>query len=77
MDISDKLLWLNRDWDPVYLASVFQPVFFEFKELWNENISEMELVEAAKNVEKYCPLVEDISMEDSELCSAVESIENE
>ena len=26
-------------------------------------------------VEKYCPIVEDISIDDNELCSAVEKIE--
>ena len=40
-------------------------------------MSDRELVETAKHVEHYCPVVEDISMDDVELYTAVESIEKE
>ena len=48
-----------------------------FSELWISDINDVELLEAEKGVEKYCPLVEDISIEDSDLCLAVERIEEE
>ena len=36
----------------------------------------MELVEEAERLEKYCPVVEDISLNDDTLCSAIEDIED-
>ena len=40
-----------------------------------------ELVDASQKVEEkkepYCPITEDISLDDQELCSAVEKIEEE
>ena len=77
MDVSDNLLWSNRDWDPSYLSSVFEVDFYDFNDLWMDSINDMELVEAVNNAEKYCPVVEDISMEDDELCMAVNKIEDE
>ena len=43
----------------------------------SEIVSDEELVGAFSNMEleKYCPEVEDISMDDDTLCSAVECIE--
>ena len=75
MDVSDKLLWSNLD--PVYLLSVLQTDFLDFDELWVNNMSNRELLDAVNTVKRYSPIVEDISMDDVELCTAVESIEKE
>ena len=40
-------------------------------------MSDMELVHNVEQVEKYCPITEDISMDDHVLYSAVEKIEEE
>ena len=45
--------------------------------MWQNSVADMDLVKAAESVEKYSPLVEDISLDDSTLCEAVEQIENE
>ena len=71
MEISDHILLCNRDWDPDYLLDVFSS---EYGELWS---SDRDLVTDVEKLEKYCPIVEDISMDDQELCEAVEQIEFE
>ena len=69
MDISDHILLRNRDWDPDYLLDVFSSDFFEYRELWSSgNISDRDLVTDVEKLEKYCPIIEDISMDDQELC---------
>ena len=75
MELSDRLLTVNRDWDPSYLRSLFDTDFYEFNQLWTCEIEDSDLVKAANDVEMYSPIVEDISMDDSELCTAVEKIE--
>ena len=77
MDVTDQFLSMHRDWDPLYLQSIFNVDFYDFTELWSGNIKDVELVKAVDDVEKYCPIVEDISMDDIELCNAVEQIEEE
>ena len=77
MELSDNLLCINCNWDPSYLASVCNVDFIDFSDLWVNEISDKELLEADTNYQKYCPVVEDISIEDSELCLAVEQIEKE
>ena len=77
METADRLLCANRDWDPSYLVSIFDSDFYDFSELWKSNINDMDLINIVDNGERYSPIVEDISMEDSELCSAVEKIEDE
>ena len=77
MEISDRDLCHNMDWDPNYLKDIFQQDFYEFPELWNMNVNENELVKVAENVEKYSPTVEDISLDDETLTCAVKQIENE
>ena len=77
MELSDKLLCMNRDWDPSYLASICNVDFHDFSDLWVNEITDMELLEADTSYRKYCPVVEDISIEDSQLCLAVEQIEKE
>ena len=77
METSDKALSINCDWDPVYLKEMMSEDFFEFSDLWNPITSDEELVKIANSVESYCPIVEDISMDDNVLCQAVENIEKE
>ena len=59
------------------MAEVFTQDFFEFNELWSSNVTDKQLVEDSNKLEKYCPIVEDISMDDETLCAAVEKIEDE
>ena len=77
MDISDSSLLSNRDWDPSYLALLFSEDFDDYSNLWNSEMSDMELVCETNKVEKYCPIVEDISIEDDVLCQEVECIEKQ
>ena len=77
MDVLDSMFISNRDWDPGYLMDIFSHDFFEFQDLWSSQMSDNELVKEVQNVEKYQPIVEDISMDDDLLCSAVEKIEEE
>ena len=77
MDISDSTLLSNHDWDPSYLALLFSEEFDDYSSLWNSEVSDMDLVCETNKVEKYCPIVEDISMEDDVLCQEVEQIEKE
>ena len=75
MDISDSLLWKNRDWDPSYLLDIVSEDFYDFGDLWDSSICDSDLVSSVENMEKYCPIVEDISVDDEFLCEAVEEIE--
>ena len=79
MDVSDKLLVTNRDWDPSYLQLLFDEDFNDHSDLWKSNVSDEQLVTETVRVEheKYQPITEDISLEDDILCSAVEKIEEE
>ena len=76
-ELWDSDFLLNFDWDPNYLQSIFDVDFYDTSDLWDNNIQESELVEAVEIVERYSPIVEDISIEDELLCSAVEQIEEE
>ena len=77
MDIPDGVLSRNRDWDPGYLRELLQSDFYDFNELWSSNVNDEELVLETNRVEKYCPIIEDITIEDDILCDAVEKIEEE
>ena len=79
MEVSDIELSKNRDWDPNYLRDLMMDDFYELNDLWQSNIRDGDLVPETDRVECecYCPLVEDISLEDEVLCSAVEKIEEE
>ena len=79
MEISDGLLWSNRDWDPSYLCKVMNQDFFDYNELWSGSLefNDTELVENVNKIERYCPEVEDISLDDESLLNAVTDIENE
>ena len=71
----------NLDWDPSYLASICNVDFFDMSELWKGSYyvmdSELLQMDYSKSRNVYCPEVEDISMDDDELMSAVEKIEEE
>ena len=77
MAISDSTLLSNCDWDPSYLALLFSEEFDDYSSLWKSEVSDMDLVCETNKVEKYCPIVEDISIEDDVLCQEVERIEKE
>ena len=79
MDVSDEIFSVNHDWDPVYLSEIVTGDFFEFDKLWDSkcNVSDVDLLKHVENMEHYCPIVEDISMDDEILCSAVEKIKQE
>ena len=77
MDITDIELWINRDWDPVYLSDIFEEEFDDIESLWSSDVNDLELVSYIENMAKYIPIVEDISLDDDLLCSAVEQIEEE
>ena len=77
MDVSDTFLFSNRDFDPVYLRGIFDDSFESCSELWANSVDDSVLVDAMENYERYCPVVEDISIEDEVLYSAVERIEEE
>ena len=77
MDISDIEMSCNRDWDPIYLGDLFREDFYDFKELWDVDVGDAELVTESNKVERYSPITEDISLDDQELCTAVEKIEEE
>ena len=77
MEISDGIFVRNRDWDPSYLRDIFQEDFYEFSDLWKSSVKDVELVEEVNKVERYCPVTEDISLDDDTLCQAVENVEEE
>ena len=77
MDVFDDGMWSNRDWDPCYLAQLFDEDFNDMTDLWISNVTNSEMVNESINAERYCPIVEDISLDDSQLCTAVEKIEQE
>lgn len=77
MELSDSYLWTNRDWDPNYLLDIFREDFNDYSTLWKSDLSDLALVKEVEKMEKYSPIVEDISMDDTTLCYAVEQIEEE
>ena len=66
-----------HDTDPCYLKELVSQDFYDFRELWQNSVTDMELITAAETVDRYCPIVEDISLDDSTLCKAVEEIEEQ
>ena len=70
----------NSDWDPNYLSRIFEQDFDDVSHLWEANsVSDKDMLEVASNVEReiYCPITEDISMDDCDLQCAVEKIESQ
>ena len=71
----DDHLIVGFDWDPEYLALIFDEEFDDMSDLWSsELVTDREILSC---VDKYSPVVEDISMDDSDLMHAVEAIEYE
>ena len=77
MEVSDDILISNCDWDPCYLQEIFREEFINFSDHWNCHISDEDLNIEMDKIERYCPITEDISLEDEVLCNAVEKIEDE
>ena len=79
MEVSNRDFVENSDWDPCYLRRIFDTDFFECADLWQNSMefSDQELVQHVEGMERYQPIVEDISLEDDVLCTAVEKIEEE
>ena len=80
MELSDRIFYTNHDWDPQYLRELVCQDFYEFGDHWKSALGDRELiatVEGATAMEPYCPLVEDISLDDETLYDAVTQIENE
>ena len=79
MELPDRFFVTNRDWDPSYLRDLVTQDFYDFRELWqnSNSVTDRELVQAVETVDKYCPVVEDISIDDVTLYQAVAEIENE
>ena len=76
MEIADQMFITNHDWDPYYLRELVTQDFYDFKNHWeNSGISDMDLVSTEEG--RYCPLVEDISLDDSTLYEAVSQIEEQ
>ena len=73
MDIADRVFVTNLDWDPQYLMECVTQDFYDFTEHWQNCLSDKELIDG----ERYCLLVEDISLDDDTLYEAVEQIEQE
>ena len=68
----EENLWLNRDWDPMYLSSIFDTEFNDFTEMWAcSNVTDGEIIAETQKVEAYCPITEDISLDDNILCTAI------
>ena len=77
MEFSDEYLSTNYNWDPCHLATLFKEEFNDFSLLWTSEVSDVELITEVSKMDVYCSIVEDISIEDEVLCSAVEKIEEE
>ena len=78
MNVSDDFLMKNHDWDPSYLSQLVLDDFYEFADMWMvSNVSDSEIIQESQRVECYYPITEDISMDDIELCTAVEKIKQE
>ena len=75
MDISGSVLIRNLDWEPSYLKSIFDIDFPD--NLWCREMDDSELLNTVTQLERYCLIVEDISMDDIDLCNAVEKVEAE
>ena len=74
--MDDESLLDNRDWDPEYLQKLFSQDFNNMSHLWygGNYVTDKEI---SKVADRYCPIVEDISMDDEELRYQVEKIEIE
>ena len=74
----DEDLTSCLDWDPVYLSVIFDQDFDDMNDLWSSNcVTNSEMLSVIESMEKYSPVVEDITIEDDVLLDAVERIEHE
>ena len=76
-DLADRVFMVNYDWDPSYLRYIFSQDFFEFCELWSNGMGDQDMIWAAEASERYCPVVENISLDNDTLYYAVAQIKNE
>ena len=79
MDVPDVCFVTNRDWDPSSLCDIMAYDWYDFNDHWKSNVTDEDLVKQVEclTIDKYSLLVEDISLDDETLCSAVEKIEHE
>ena len=79
MDIADRVFVTNLDWDPQYLMECVMQDFYDFTKHWQNCLSDKELIDGERPGpgSRYCPLVEDMSLDDDTLYEAVEQIEQE
>ena len=77
MEFSDDIFSTNRDWDPSYLRQLFNDSFDNLSSLWINGVEDSVLIDEMEKYESYQPIVEDISLEDEVLCTAVQKIEEE
>ena len=61
MDIADQVFVTNLDWDPQYLMECVTQDFYDFKDHWQNSISDTELI-SGEVPSRYTPMVEDISL---------------
>ena len=75
--MEDYELISNLDWDPGYLSMLFESDFNDMSDLWNDSlgVSDSEILHAMDT--RYCPIIEDISIDYECLYNAVEVIESQ
>ena len=77
MEFKDDLMSFC-DWDPCYLSRIFVIDFNDMSELWNaDGISDKDIMDLVEKTGNYCPIIEEISLEDEVLSKAVMQIESE
>ena len=78
MELSDRIFTVNRDWDPSYLRYIISQDFYDFCDLWANALPNEELLRATESSPgRYCPVVEDLSVDNDTLYEAVAKIEEE
>ena len=79
MEVSDRIICMNCDWDPSYLSEIFKEEYYDESYFWNNGatVSDTELVAHVEKMDYYSPIVEDISLDDKVLCDAVQKIEEQ
>ena len=79
MDVPDSCFVTNRDWDPGYLSEIMLCDWYEFDDHWKSNVTDQDIVDGMKylSVDKYSPVIEDISLDDETLSKEVDRVEYE
>ena len=75
IELADETFSTYKRLGPTYLNDSFSQAFFEINNLWSSKMSDKDLVHMVETIEKYNPLVEDISLNNATLYGAVEKIE--